>query len=135
MNISQAAKAAGLSSKTIRFYEQQGVIPPAERAANGYRYYSDRQLETLRFVKRARSLGFSLEESRELLLLSQDPSRTSAEVKQKAQQHIGQINQQIEQLQQMRDALISVVDQCRGDAGTECPILDQLNGDVDLEKV
>lgn len=135
MNISQAAKSAGLSSKTIRFYEQQGIIPPAERAANGYRYYTDRQLEKLRFIKRARSLGFSLEESRELLQLSLDPSRTSAAVKQKAQQHIVQINQQIEQLQQMRDALITVVDQCSGDDSTECPILDQLNGEEALEKV
>ncbi|MEH6579155.1 MAG: Cu(I)-responsive transcriptional regulator [Amphritea sp.] len=134
MNISQAAKSAGLSSKTIRFYEQQGIIPPAERAANGYRYYTDRQLEKLRFIKRARSLGFSLEESRELLQLSQDPSRTSGAVKQKAQQHIVQINKQIEQLQQMRDALITVVEQCRGDNGTECPILDQLNGEEALEK-
>ncbi len=128
MNISQAAKVAGVSSKTIRFYEQQGIIPPADRAANGYRHYSAHQLEALRFIRRARALGFSLEESRELLQLSRDPGRTSASVKQKAEQHIAQINQQIEQLQQMRDALLTVVEQCRGDMGGDCPILDELSG-------
>ncbi|WP_428034213.1 Cu(I)-responsive transcriptional regulator [Amphritea sp.] len=128
MNISQAATATGLTSKTIRFYEQQGVIPPAARSANGYRIYSEQQLDILRFIKRARDLGFSLDESRELLQLSQDPSRTSASVKQKAEQQIQRIDQQIAALQQMRAMLESAARDCRGDAGAECPILDQLNG-------
>ncbi|MBN0985907.1 Cu(I)-responsive transcriptional regulator [Amphritea pacifica] len=128
MNISQAAAATGLTSKTIRFYEQQGVIPPAARSANGYRIYSAEQLESLRFIKRARDLGFSLDESRELLQLSQDPSRTSASVKQKAELQIQRIDQQIESLQQMRAILESAARECRGDDGAECPILDQLNG-------
>ncbi|SEQ23100.1 MerR family transcriptional regulator, copper efflux regulator [Amphritea atlantica] len=128
MNISQAAAATGLTSKTIRFYEQQGVIPPAARSANGYRIYSEQQLESLRFIKRARDLGFSLDESRELLQLSQDPSRTSASVKQKAELQIQRIDQQIESLQQMRAILESAARECRGDDGAECPILDQLNG-------
>jgi len=129
MNISQAARETGLSSKTIRFYEQQDIIPAAKRNSNGYRFYNEQQLEMLRFIKRARDLGFSLEQSRELLKLSRDPSRTSAEVKQKAQQHIDQIDQQIEQLQQMRQVLVTVTEQCRGDDSAECPILDQLNGE------
>ncbi len=74
MNISQAASATGLTSKTIRYYEQQGLLPAASRAANGYRVYSDQQLEMLRFIKRARDMGFSLEESRELLEISLNPS-------------------------------------------------------------
>lgn len=128
MNISQAAAATGLTSKTIRYYEQQAVIPPATRSANGYRVYSKQQLDALRFIKRARDMGFSLDESRELLQLSQDPSRTSASVKQKAEQQIQRIDQQIESLQQMRAMLETAARECRGDDGAECPILDQLNG-------
>lgn len=128
MNISQAASATGLSSKTIRFYEQQGVIPPAARAANGYRYYDEQQLQRLRFIKRARDMGFSLDESRELLALSQNPQRTSASVKHKAEQQILRIDEQIEALQQMRAVLQAVTVQCRGDEQAECPIIDQLNG-------
>jgi len=135
MNISQAAKATGLSSKTIRYYEQQGIIPAPHRAANGYRSYSESQLEMLSFIKRARGMGFSLEQSRELLLLSRDPSRTSAEVKQKAERHIDQIDQQIEQLKQMRAVLNAAVEHCRGDENAECPILDQLNGSRDEQLV
>lgn len=133
MNISQAAEATDLTSKTIRFYEQQGVIPPVARAANGYRIYSKKQLEMLRFIKRSRDLGFSLEESRTLLQLSQDPSRTSARVKQKAEQQIGRIDQQIEALQQMRAMLKVAVSECRGDDRADCPILDQLNGVTDKD--
>ncbi|MBQ0756352.1 MAG: Cu(I)-responsive transcriptional regulator [Amphritea sp.] len=128
MNISQAATAAGLTSKTIRFYEQQGVIPPAARSANGYRIYTEQQLDSLRFIKRSRDMGFSLDESRELLQLSLDPSRTSASVKQKAKHQITRIDQQIEALQQMRSLLEAAANRCRGDENAECPILDQLNG-------
>ena len=128
MNISQAASATGLTSKTIRFYEEQGVIPPAQRANNGYRVYSDKQLERLRFIKRARDMGFSLEESRDLLQISLDPGRTSASVKQKAEQQILRIDQQIEALQQMRIVLEQAATRCRGDESSDCPILDQLNG-------
>lgn len=128
MNISQAATAAGLTSKTIRFYEQQGIIPPAARSANGYRIYTEQQLDILRFIKRSRDMGFSLDESRELLQLSLDPSRTSASVKQKAEQQIKRIDQQIEALQQMRSLLETAANRCRGDESAECPILDQLNG-------
>ena len=131
MNISQAAEATGLTSKTIRFYEQQGVIPPAARAANGYRIYSEQQLDMLRFIKRSRDLGFSLDESRALFALSQDPTRTSASVKQKAEQQIQRIDQQIESLLQMRAVLKTAVSECRGDEQAECPILDQLNGMTD----
>ena len=128
MNISQAAAAAGLTSKTIRFYEQQGVIPAAARSANGYRIYTEQQVDMLRFIRRSRDMGFSLDESRELLQLSLDPHRTSASVKQKAEQQIKRIDQQLESLQQMRSLLETVAQECRGDDGADCPILDQLNG-------
>lgn len=128
MNISQAAKYCGLSSKTIRFYEQQGVIPPAQRSANGYRTYNEAQLDRLCFIKRARDLGFSLEDSGSLLQLSMMPNRTSAQVKGKAEKHLQQIKDQIAQLQSMQAVLEAVVVQCAGDEGTACPILDKLNG-------
>lgn len=126
MNIAEAAKYTGLSSKTIRYYEQQEIIPPAKRGDNGYRQYDKNQLERLLFIKRARALGFSLNDSHELLLISQDPQRTSAVVKQKAQQHLHTVNQQIEHLEQMRDVLEAVVGQCSGDDQAHCPILDKL---------
>ncbi|SFG60521.1 Cu(I)-responsive transcriptional regulator [Neptunomonas qingdaonensis] len=126
MNIADAAKHTGLSSKTIRYYEQQQIIPPAKRGDNGYRQYDKEQLERLLFIKRARALGFSLSDSHELLLISQDSERTSAAVKQKAERHLHTVNQQIEQLQQMRDVLEGVVGQCLGDDQAHCPILDKL---------
>ena len=135
MNISQAAKLSGLSSKTIRFYEQQGVIGAANRADNGYRVYSEQQLEQLRFIKRARDLGFSLGQSRELLELLHNPQRRSAEVKTRVLDHVEQINQQLEQLTQMRDQLLTLSHQCRGDDSADCPILDALNSDRSDKKI
>lgn len=130
MNISQAAKLSGLSSKTIRFYEQQGIIQPANRADNGYRIYSDKQLEQLRFIKRTRALGFSLEESKELLELLHNPQRRSAEVKARVLGHVEQIDKQLMQLTRMRTQLLELSSQCRGDDGAECPILDALSGET-----
>ena len=130
MNISQAAKLSGLSSKTIRFYEQQGIIQAANRAENGYRVYSDKQLEQLRFIKRTRDLGFSLDESKELLELLHNPERRSAEVKARVLAHVEQIDQQLIQLTKMREQLLDLSSQCRGDDGAECPILDALSGEL-----
>ncbi|SIS57832.1 Cu(I)-responsive transcriptional regulator [Neptunomonas antarctica] len=128
MNIAEAAKYTGLSSKTIRYYEQEKIIPPAKRGDNGYRQYDADQLALLVFIKRARDLGFSLSDSHELLLLSLDPERSSAVVKQKAVQHLNKVNDQIMQLQKMRDILEGVVGLCSGDSRAECPILDKLSG-------
>lgn len=127
MNIAEAAKHTGLSSKTIRYYEKEGVIPPAKRSANGYRLYDIEQLESLLFVKRSRDLGFSLNDSHELLLISQDPGRTSAAVKQKAEQHLLKVNSQIEQMQKIKEVLEGVVGECLGDGQSACPILDKLS--------
>lgn len=128
MNISQAAAATGLSAKTIRYYEQQGIVAPPERSENGYRTYSGTHIDELKFIKRARSMGFSLEEGRDLLRLAQDPNRTSAEVKAKALEHIEKINEQIAELEAMRAALQPIVERCHGDDSSDCPIIDQLSG-------
>lgn len=130
MNISQAAKLSGLSSKTIRFYEQQGIIESAKRADNGYRVYTPQQLEQLRFIKRARDLGFPLEQIRELLELLHNPHRRSAEVKAQVMEHVEHLNRQLAQLNQMRDQLLALSEQCKGDDGAECAILDALRGDA-----
>lgn len=126
MNIAEAARFTGLSSKTIRYYEQESIIPPAKRGENGYRQYDAEQLNRLLFIKRARALGFSLSESHDLLVISQDPDRSSADVKQKAEQHLVTVNQQIDNLQKIREVLMGVVGQCAGDDRAECPILDKL---------
>lgn len=128
MNISQAAAATGLSAKTIRYYEQQGIVAPPERSENGYRTYNGTHIDELKFIKRARSMGFSLEEGRDLLRLAQDPNRTSAEVKAKALEHIEKINEQIAELEAMRAALQPIVERCHGDDSSDCPIIDQLSG-------
>ncbi|MBY4677589.1 Cu(I)-responsive transcriptional regulator [Marinobacterium arenosum] len=126
MNISQAASQTGLSSKTIRFYEQQGIIRPAARAENGYRTYNAAQIAQLRFIKRARDLGFSLQESHELLQLAEDPQRRSADVKRKFLEKLAALEAEIDQLQQKRALMLGTVDRCPGDEGARCPIIDQL---------
>ena len=127
MNISQAAKHTGLSSKTIRYYESIGLISPASRGANGYRLYGEKQLKELSFVHQARDLGFTLDECRELLTLYNDRSRKSADVKTIARSRIEDINQKILQLQTMKDSLTKLVDCCHGNDRPDCPILDGLS--------
>lgn len=126
MRISQVAAQVGLSSKTIRYYENEGIIPPADRGVQGYREYSAAQIEALCFIKRARELGFSLSESRDLLQLSLNSERTSAEVKAKVLRHLEKIEQQIVALEQRRAVLSQAAKNCTGDANPECPILDLL---------
>lgn len=127
MNISEAAQATGLSSKTIRFYEDKGIIPKAQRRANGYRFYTQAQLEALIFVRRAKGLGFSLDECRDLLALQHSADRTSSEVKAKVDQQLQRIEQQIKDLSDMRQVLLNLYQACPGDMGRECPILDELS--------
>lgn len=128
MNISEAAAATGLSTKAIRYYEDKGVLPAPDRGGNGYRRYTAEHLEMLAFIKRARDLGFSLSESGELLQLSRDANRTSADVKAKAQAHLSHVQQQIASLQAMERVLQSVVERCAGDGRAQCPIIDTLQG-------
>ena len=127
LNIGSVAEAAGLPAKTIRYYESIGLIQPAGRRANGYRSYSETDMRTLAFIKRARSLGFSVEEVRELLDLWRDRSRRSAKVKSLATRHIDALDRKISELQSMREALAHLVKRCHGDSRPDCPIL----GDLD----
>ena len=126
MNIGEAAARSGLPAKTIRYYEEVGLIRPTRRAANRYRDYDDTDVHRLRFVQRARSLGFSLEQCRELLTLWQDESRASADVKALALQHIAEIEERIRQLEAMRDTLANLARRCHGDDRPSCPILADL---------
>ena len=123
MNIGQAAKHTGLSAKMIRYYESIDLLPQAGRSDSGYRQYSAKDLERLRFIKRARDLGFSLEEVGKLLALWQDQQRSSADVKALAEQHIRELNEKIAQMTALRDTLEHLASHCQGDDRPDCPIL------------
>ena len=126
MNIGEAATRSGVPAKTIRYYEDVGLIRPAPRAGNGYRAYSQRDVHVLRFVQRARSLGFSVHDCRQLLALYQDPARASAEVKALTERRIAEIDRKIQELAGMRATLLALAESCHGDQRPECPILDDL---------
>jgi Cu(I)-responsive transcriptional regulator len=126
MNIGEAAVRSGVPAKTIRYYENVGLIRPAPRAGNGYRAYSQRDVHVLRFVQRARSLGFSVHDCRQLLALYQDPARASAEVKALTERRIAEIDRKIQELAGMRATLLALAESCHGDQRPECPILDDL---------
>ncbi|GKY86327.1 Cu(I)-responsive transcriptional regulator [Sinisalibacter aestuarii] len=128
MNIKQAAEASGLPPKTIRYYEQIGLIKPA-RSANSYRDFSETDVHNLAFIARARALGFSIEDCRALLALYEDKSRASADVKAIAQRHLDEIEAKILQLAEMRDTLSALVLACRGNHRPDCPILASMSGD------
>jgi len=125
MNIGEVAKRAGLPTKTIRYYEDIGLIKPP-RDANGYRAFRDSDLHKLAFLSRARTLGFTIEDCRTLLTLYEDQSRASADVKTVAEAHLQKIEDKIAQLQSMRDTLSDLVHSCAGDTRPDCPILKDL---------
>jgi len=127
MNIGEAEKQSGLPAKTIRYYEEIGLVRP-DRAANGYRNYADQDLHQLRFLQRARGLGFSVNDCRTLLSLYQDTDRASADVKAVAEAHLSEIDRKLAELQTLRAALTTLVDACHGDHLPDCPILDDLAG-------
>lgn len=127
MNIGSAARRSGLPPKTIRYYEDIGLLR-ADRAANGYRDYSDEDVHRLRFVQRARSLGFSVDECRQLLSLYSDRDRASADVKAIATEKLGEIDRKIAELTGLREMLGHLVETCNGDARPDCPIIDGLSG-------
>jgi MerR family copper efflux transcriptional regulator len=126
MNIGQAAKHSGLSAKMIRYYESIGLLRPAGRSASGYRTYGPDDLHRLGFIRRARDLGFSLEEVGRLLNLWQDRQRASADVKALASAHVRELNRKIAELSELRDTLQSLVEHCHGDDRPDCPILSEL---------
>jgi MerR family transcriptional regulator, copper efflux regulator len=125
MNIGQASKNSGVNAKMIRYYERIGLIPEAERTEAGYRVYSDADVNTLRFIHRAREFGLSIERIRLLVNLwhGRHPSR---EVKRVALEHVMELNRRITELAEMRDALQRLADACRGDNRPDCPILHDL---------
>jgi MerR family copper efflux transcriptional regulator len=127
MNIGTVAEQSGVPAKTIRYYETIGLIVSAERGANGYRSYSSVDTRTLNFIKRARSLGFSIEEVRDLLDLWRNKRRTSVAVKALATRHLGVLDRKIEELGAVRRTLADLIECCRGDSRPECPILDDLD--------
>jgi len=124
--IGDAAKASGVSAKMIRHYESIGLIDAAKRTEAGYRLYSGQDVHVLRFVHRARALGFSLDQIRTLLGLWQDEGRASADVRALARSHIAELDQKIADMQAMRRTLESLAASCHGDARSSCPILDDL---------
>lgn len=123
MNIGQAARATGVSSKMIRHYETIGLIPQSQRSDAGYRLYTQTDLHVLRFIKSARSLGFSLDKIKHLLSLWQDKDRASADVKALALEHIDTLTAKIAELTTMRDLLKDLADHCNGDDRPDCPII------------
>lgn len=127
MNVGEAARASGLPAKTIRYYEEIGLISPA-RAANGYRDYASGDIHRLAFLRRARGLGFSVEECRQLLSLYGDKHRESADVKHLAETKLVEIDRKIAELNGLRKTLQHLVHCCHGDERPDCPILDELAG-------
>lgn len=127
MNIGTASQKSGLPARTIRYYEDIGLLQPM-RADNGYRDYSGADINRLRFLQRARGLGFSVEQCRQLLSLYDDRSRESADVKAIAEVKLTEIDRKLVELQELRDSLRQLVQHCHGDNRPECPILDGLAG-------
>lgn len=126
MNIGTVAEKSGVPPKTIRYYETIGLIGAAERRPNGYRSYSARDMRTLNFIKRARGLGFAVDEVRGLLDLWRDSTRSNADVKALAARHVKALDRKIDELKAMRLALTDLMSRCRDDARPNCPILDEL---------
>ena len=126
MNISQAAAATGLPAKTIRYYEDIGLIRPT-RSANGYRTFDETNVHQLNFLARARALGFSIDNCRSLLTLWQDHDRASADVRRIAAAHLTEIETKIKDLSAMQDTLKDLVRTCEGDNRPDCPILNSLS--------
>ena len=126
MNIGQAAKFSGVSAKMIRYYEQIGLIPQAIRSDAGYRHYSSPDVHSLRFIRRARNLGFSVEQISELLVLWRDRGRASADVKAMALSHVAGLKAKIADLQAMAQTLEHLADHCHGNNRPDCPIISDL---------
>lgn len=128
MNIGTAAKASGLSAKMIRYYEDIGLIAAPARTTAGYRVYDAADVHRLRFIRRARDLGFSVDRMAELLALWADRNRTSADVKRVALAHVAELEQRMTHLAEMAATLRHLAHTCHGDARPECPIIETLSG-------
>ena len=128
LNIGQAAAASGVSAKMIRHYEENGFIPKAGRTVAGYRIYRDADVHLLKFIRRSRDLGFSLQEIKGLLALWTNRRRASGDVKKMVEKHVKDLDAKIDELQAMRRTLVNLAHHCHGDDRPECPILDDLSG-------
>jgi len=126
MNIGEAAKASGVNAKMIRYYESIGLIEPAGRSASGYRIYTDNDVATLRFIRRARDLNFSVERIAELLALWRDRSRASADVKQIALKQVELLEARMRELREMAATLRHLAENCQGNDRPDCPIIRDL---------
>lgn len=133
MNIGDVSSRSGLPAKTIRYYEDIGLIRP-HRSSNGYRCFEEKDLHKLAFLGRARALGFTIEDCRTLMALYEDDSRASADVKQLALEHLAKIEAKIADLQAMSDTLRELVTSCAGDNRPDCPILKDLSGEETAEE-
>ena len=131
MNIGQAAQAAGLTAKMIRDYEALALIPQASRTDAGYRQYSRRDVELLRFIRQARSMNFSIKQVEQLLALWSDTRRESREVKAIAQAHLAELDRKMAELASMKASLEQLASRCPGDETAQCPILGKLSGDAE----
>ncbi|MBD1564109.1 Cu(I)-responsive transcriptional regulator [Vibrio sp. SA48] len=128
MNISQVAQLTGLSAKSIRLYEEKGLITPPIRSENGYRHYQQEHVDDLLLIARSKRVGFSLEECKSLLALANDPSRTSFSVKEKAKEKLQHVSRKLAELELIREQLEEWINECPGDEGSDCPIIDNLKG-------
>ncbi len=128
MNIGMAARRSGVPAKTIRYYEDVGLIPPALRSDSGYRKYAETDVRTLQFVQRARRLGFSVKEVARLLALWRDKTRASGKVKALTLRHLTEIDAKIAELRSLRATLVDLAERCHGDHRPDCPILEDLAG-------
>lgn len=130
MNIGQAAEAAGVNAKMIRYYESINLISEANRTDSGYRQYTERDVQTLRFIKRSRDLGFSIERIKTLLSLWEDHGRKSGDVKKLARQYIEELDHDIQKLQSIRNQVQHLADCCQGNNRPDCPIIEDLAGNA-----
>lgn len=127
-NIGEAARRSGVSAKMVRHYESLGLLPAIGRTESGYRQYTEREVHTLRFIRRSRDLGFSMAEIAELLKLWQNRRRSSADVRRIASRHVQELNQRMAEMESMRRTLEHLIECCQGDQRPDCPILDELEG-------
>ena len=132
MHIGAVAEKSGVAAKTIRYYESIGLIDSADRTTSGYRVYDVQDVETLRFVQRARGLGFAVKDVANLLALWRDRNRASSQVKALAANHVAEIDRKIAELQGMRNTLVDLMERCHGDDRPDCPILQDLAGELGL---
>lgn len=128
LNIGEAARRSGVSAKMVRHYESLGLLPTVDRTEAGYRQYGEREVHTLRFIKRSRDLGFSMAEIAELLKLWQNRRRSSADVRRIASRHMQDLDQRMAEMDAMRRTLENLIHCCQGDSRPHCPILDELGG-------